>query len=253
MKIKTTFFLHLAIPFILLCLGGCQTAKDHEGSALTLAPAPAPVKHQERFYKAMAPNLKEHVWQFLKKEQVVDDGYGLYTYVLTGRNISDTNATGRYSKLVSLIQSSTTSKTDLPSDIDESQLNTFLIPAKGAPGEERADQELSMTLLFKIALGSGKDFSGPGPFLFSIHQPIRSGKSNSLVNILYADLSSVHEKAFAELVRAYKERVTGSAISGTEKLSSFRISLLNTALIAEDSIGFIKTAEASFRDTFSPQ
>jgi predicted HTH domain antitoxin len=60
----------------------------------------------------------------------------------------------------------------------------------------------------------------------------------------------MHLAAISELVRTYKNKILNEKLSGIEKLNSLRLSILNIALITEDSIGFARTAYTKLRDAF---
>jgi hypothetical protein len=71
-----------------------------------------------------------------------------------------------------------------------------------------------------------------------------------VADILYIDLTNMHLAAISELVRTYKNKILNEKLSGIEKLNSLRLSILNIALITEDSIGFARTAYTKLRDAF---
>lgn len=259
MKIRKTLSQLLNIVLI-ICLGGCVgtvTEQRDAGGGYPVAagsdvessrPLDGITKGGISGYPWGLPTT--HAWQFLDTFGAEDSGYALYTYVLTSRSSTDSDTANRYKKLVAIIQSSTTPMTSLGSEIDRSQLNIFLIPGRTSSGNNQLNQELAKTLLTAISLNSKKNFSGRGPYLFSIHQPVQQNQSGSLVDIFYVDLTNVDEKAFAELVHVYKDHLIDSKVIGVDKFHSLKINLLNTALIFEASIGFVKTAQASFHDAF---
>ncbi|MBD9360232.1 hypothetical protein [Methylomonas fluvii] len=237
MKIKKTHPLKFLTIGLLVFVAGCTFSVTPD---------------EQQFMSFKKAAILDDVWRYLKSGDTVDDGYALYTYVLTSRSASDTAANSRYGKLVKLIQETTTAEKDIASNVDRSELNIFLIPAKGKTGKEQADLERAKSLLLQLSSAAKKRFSGNGPFLVSVDNPIGKERSNKDIDVLYADLSNIHEKAFPKLVSTYKDRIAQSEIRGVSKLSSFSVTLLNTTLFAEDSIGFIGVAEAGFRDAFIP-
>ena len=248
MRSKLLLSLIISTYPLLSLLSGCQGVAFSIQNSLEDGSAPTAAAIMEAPVIVAPMKTYNHVWQKLSRFDAVKDEYGLYTYVLTNRSASDNIASNRFNKLVYSIEN-TTSEADLQlSKNEKGTLNVFLIPYDKYLAS--VDQELAKRLLLSLSINSKRDFPGAGPYLFTIHKPIQLGKSNELIDILYVDLSNMHEKAFDELIKVYKTSVTDSNFHGLQKLSSFKISLLNSMLVAEDSIKFIKTAEASFYNAF---
>ena len=247
MRSKLLLSLIISTYPLLSLLSGCQGVAFSIQNSLEDGSAPIAAAIMEAPVIVAPMEVYTHVWQPLSKFDAVEE-YGLYTYVLTNRSASDKIASNRFNKLVYSIKNATY-KADLQlSPTEKLKLNVFLIPYDKYLAS--VDQELAKRLLLSLSINSKRDFPGAGPYLFTTHKPIQLGKSNELIDILYVDLSNMHEKAFDELIEVYKASVTDSNFHGLQKLSSFKISLLNSMLVAEDSIKFIKTAEAGFYNAF---
>jgi len=226
------FFLLIAAAFISSC---AKTANRY--------PASLP--------KASPPT--GHVWQYLFTYGEEEYGYATYSYVLVGRDESNEVATSIYFELVKAIQGSTVRADTIPEDTSKFHFNLFLIPAKDNMRDEphKPNYELSKLLLSALSTSSPLKFSRPGPYIITLYQPISFGHQDDVADILYIDLTNVHPTAIPEVVRTYKNKILDENLSGIEKLRSLRLSILNMALIAEDSIGFARAAYAELRNAFS--
>lgn len=194
-----------------------------------------------------------HVWQYLQFYGEEELGYATYSYVLVGRDGSNEKSTSLYYELVNTIKASTVNAENLRDIVSNSSLNLFLIPISDTSSTERKEPnyELSKTLLSLLSTTSPLKFSRPGPYIITLYQPISLDNGDKIADILYIDLTGAHLKAIPEIVRTYREKVIDEELSGIEKLKSLRLSLLNIALHAEDSIGFAKSAYAGMRSAFS--
>lgn len=194
-----------------------------------------------------------HVWQYLFFYGDEDYGYGTYSYVLVGRDESNQDATSLYFELVKAIQGSTVEADRMPEDASMGHFNLFLIPATDIMGvaSHKPNYELSKLLLSALSTSSPLKFSRPGPYIITLYQPISFGHQDDVADILYIDLTNMHPVAIPEVVRTYKNKILDENLNGIEKLRSLRLSILNIALIAEDSIGFARAAYAELRSAFS--
>ena len=230
---------------LLLFLSGCAYTSEQSVIQTQTWSQPKPTTntivltdHSEhtRGFFSEETNVYNNVWRYTKKS-VINKGFGLYNYVLTSRTEEDKIASARYHKLVAAITSSTSSFDELPEPTNLGQLNLFLIP-----GSKSIDEKGAKNLLTAISINSKHDFSGPGPYLFTMSGTIEN--SQDLVNMLYVDLSNTHEGAFNEMIDVYKKQVIDSKLVGIKSLKSFKISLLSSALVAEESISIVKAAKA---------
>lgn len=194
-----------------------------------------------------SPPPDVHLWDDLYTFGEEEPGFGTYTYVLAGRDASDARAATRYTALVNAVRSSTTARDDIPREVDKSRFNLFLIPvdANGEP-----NYALSKLLLAALTTTASVSFDKPGPFLITLYRPIGFGTPGDVVDVLFVDLTNTHETAIREVVRTYKNRISGETIEGIEKLKSLRLAVLNLALLAEDNIGFAKAAYADLKEGF---
>lgn len=225
------FFLSVAIAFIASC------ASMFNGSKASLPDESPP---------------SAHVWEYLFSYGSEGSGYATYSYVLVGRDENNQAATSLYFKLIKAILGSTVSADSLRAHVPNANLNLFLIPAIGNVSTEshEPNYELSKLLLLALSTVSPLKFSRPGPYIITLCKPISFEKYNEVADILYMDLTNIHPAAIPEIIRTYKSKILNEKLDGIERLKSLRISLLNLALIAEDSIGFARTAYAKLQRTF---
>jgi len=211
----TVFLLSLALS---LALAGCEY----------MAPG------------AAAP--KYHAWSYIESIGDEPSGYGMYSYVFAGRPLdSDQSHSRRYAALIASIKGVTPEGQQIEqTEIPRGEVNIFMIPTGSS--DQRGNQDISKILATLMA-ATDQRFRRPGPFIVSLYHPIRaaSGESNDM---LFADLTNTRVRAIPDLVRIYKNRVSETELAGIEKLKSLRLSLLNSLLIAEESIGFATAAYA---------
>ncbi len=188
-----------------------------------------------------------HVWEYLHSLGTEPSGYATYSYILSGRNGSE-----RYADLVRLIQRSTAEASELEDILLPEELNIFLIPAlnTGNATGNSPDLRFSQQVLTVLSARSPLDFNRPGPYIVTLYHPLgQYTRRDQIVDILYVDLTNIHPGAVAEVVRTYKQTVLKKELRGQEKLRSLRLSLLKFAFLAEDSIGFARTAAAAIDTT----
>ncbi|MFW2373244.1 MAG: hypothetical protein ACN4GM_08990 [Gammaproteobacteria bacterium] len=195
--------------------------------------------------------VKEHVWQNLLSYGEEYSGYGAYTYVLVGRGEKNEKSSALYFKLVEAILDSTSSASSVK-HIPREYLNIFVIPVKIGSNQYsyEPNYDLSKALLTTLSIVSIDVFSRPGPYLITLLKPI-SNEENEMADILYIDLTTMHPASIPEVVRAYKNTVIHDDYSGIEELRSIRITILNLALVAEESIGFARAAYSDLKKSFS--
>jgi hypothetical protein len=236
---KTTRWMNLRylVPSIFL-LFGCSAT-----------PYPITGQVPESVSKILIP--KAHVWQHLHAYGEEEAGYATYSYVLVGRDETNATSAALYQELVKAIKGSTPGAENTPEHVSTNNFNLFIIPVtRDSGGDDGPNYEVSKLLLLALATDYPGDFSRPGPYLITLYEPISFGLENETANILYVDLTTTHPLALPEVVRVYKERITDDYLDGLERLHSLRLALLNLALVAEENIGFAKTAYAELRGTF---
>ncbi|MBA4142849.1 MAG: hypothetical protein H0X43_07550 [Nitrosospira sp.] len=192
-----------------------------------------------------------HVWATLPSYGEEEEGYATYTYVLIGRDKSHKATWHRYNTLITAVTSSTAKNSTMMAD--KSLLNLFLIPVSAREGQNPTspNDKLSMELLTALSTAFPGKFDNPGPYLITLYQPIRHGRPGQIADILFIDLSKMHEKAIQEVVRSYKTEIIKSEFHGTQKLEQLALLLLNSALSVEDSYGFVKIAFAELQKAWS--
>ncbi len=193
-----------------------------------------------------------HVWQYMYSHDLEDIGYATYSYVLVGRDESYREATSRYFELVRAIQGSTARAESIPDNVSKARFNLFVIPAVGnkESATHEPNYEVSKLLLALLSTMSPVKFDNPGPYIITLPKPISMGEKNEVADIFYIDLTNMHRTAIQEVVRSYKEELFEKNLNGVEKLKSLRLSVLNIALVTEDSIGFARAAYADLLETF---
>ena len=80
-----------------------------------------------------------------------------------------------------------------------------------------------------------------GPYLFTYRHPM-STLSPVSPPYLFLDLSTVHERAFGEFIRAYKEQVKRTDYTDLARIDNLRLRLLSIVLTAADWIDPVKGA-----------
>lgn len=191
-----------------------------------------------------------HVWANLTRYSGEEEGFATYTYVLVGRDRSHKATWARYVKLVDAIRSSTT-EDSLAKTMDRSLLNLFLIPVRDEGQDTTVpNDKLSMELLTALSTALPGRFHNPGPYLITLNKPIRYGHPGEIADIFFVDLSRMNNKSIEEVIRDYKKTIIQSELMGERKLNSLRLSILNTALTAEDCYGFVKVAFAELQKAF---
>lgn len=195
-----------------------------------------------------------NAYDYLYRTTVEKPGYGLYSYVLLPANSS------RGKRFLEELFK-TTSFVDLIK-INIENLNLIYLPTKTASlaslipvitdgsappvdlfAEKFYDYALAQRLLAQICMSPSAvikavcetDLSR-GPYLFTYTQPA-SGLSPAPPPYLFVDLSSVHEKAFGELIIAYKEQVKRSNYSDLVRINNFKQRILSIVLTAADTLG----------------
>jgi len=206
------------------------------------------VENRER---SMPP---KHVfsWQCLYSLNGEKSGYATYSYVLTGRSATNSNALARYLKLIEAVKEQSTPDS-LITATSRGSYNLFLIPSKNDSNTAdcKPDYGLLKQLLDTISIKSGKAFPDSGPYIIALYKSIGAGDPKTVADILYMDLTGVHPAAFPEFIRSYKNHVSTEHIRDIKKLRTLKGTVLSTMLIFEECIGFAKVAYADLQRPFS--
>jgi len=164
-----------------------------------------------------------HVYDFLTKFDGEQQGYGMYTYVLFGRNVGTEapalprDVATRYQALLDAIESFTATRDAAKqADIPKQTINLFYIPVKDTARRPTLDSYNSTlaTVYLSVARGgiaadrrfAPKIDTGAGPFLISSLRPLNQVRTPA--PMLFADLSATNPAAMGEVVAAYKQRLS---------------------------------------------
>src|SRR5713101_4549804 len=82
-----------------------------------------------------------------------------------------------------------------------------------------------------------------GPYIFTYAAPATNLES-VLPPYLFVDLSDVHERAFGELLAAFREQVKRQDVSDRARIDTLRIKVLQTILTASDWVTPVQKAIA---------
>lgn len=237
---------------IVMILTSCVSGPRHSDLVALEAVAAASEVMAKTYEKYKSMVVSSHVWQYLDSYGKEYVGYATYSYVLAGRNNSNQKSTSLYHELVEAIQALAVDSEKLQGLIPSRLLNLFIIPITNGSDHEgiSPNYELSKLLLASLSTTLPLKFSRPGPYIITLYKPIGVDNGDEMTDILYVDLTDIHQKAIPEIVRTYSEKVIDDKLEGMEKLESLRLSLLNIALHVEDSIGFAKLASMSMKSAF---
>lgn len=196
---------------------------------------------------------KAHVWQCLVSLNDEYEDYATYSYVLVGRDENNQPSALRYHKLIDAITGSTARISDSKGILSRESYNIFLIPVItcDASNDVKPNYDVSLKLLASLSAASEYPFTNPGPYIITLYKPIGKGQLESRADVLFLDMSTVHPSAMPEFVKTYKNHLAKHEIDGIHSLQSLRLSLLNLALVAEESIGFAQIAYASLQESFT--
>lgn len=201
-----------------------------------------------------------HAWELLTEMDSEKADFAMYTYVLFGRRLDiqasiESGTRERYQSLLDAIVVSTprTSDTD---ELPKEETNIFYIPALAAgkePSLKNYDTILAMRYVRMLSILvknnnpklSARLTTNPGPFLISTLMPIGEIGTDQ-TDLLYTDLSTTNPAAMAEIVAAYKQRITGSSVNRVESFWPLRLALLNIVLNADDNVKLVKAAMAEW-------
>lgn len=199
------------------------------------------------------PVIHREFWTEFYNLGEESQGYGMYTYVLSGRGNLSVENTLRYRRLVAIIKDQTVEfESKRSKGVDEYKINQFFIPCyDGQSSKSFCDEFGPDTDFSKLILGEFTELvrskkvrrelmSNPGPFLISvINGPVRSHRRDGIFDILYVDLTHMHEASFGEVVKTYI-RKSNEYEGGVRRIWDIKDSLLSVALSIADNIGIAK-------------
>ena len=201
-----------------------------------------------------------HAWELLTEMDSEKADFALYTYVLFGRRLDsqariESDTRERYQSLLDAIVASTLRTSEIDK-LPKEETNIFYIPAIAAgkkPSLNNYNAILSMRyvrIFGQLVKNNNPDLSArlttnPGPFLISTLMPIGEIGTDQ-TDLLYTDLSTTNPAAMAEIVSAYKQRITSSSVNRVENFWPLRLALLNIVLNADDNVKLVKAALAEW-------
>ena len=225
---------------------------------------------------AKTVNILEHRWTPIFQKGVEGKhfaGYGMYTYVLFGRDPTAPNLdqaiVARYEKtLKAILEQSTPESVRPPAASVKGNINLFCIPAnelylsrlaldRGAYGYQLSQDYLDD---FRLLLRQDKVIlpalvSNAGPFLIATLKPLGDivAMDNRRVQIkepgaplLLVDLTHTHERVIGEMVDAFKRQTVDKEMKQSERFKSLRVALINLLLEADDQVTPVKQAVAGW-------
>lgn len=224
---------------------------------------------------AAAISILEHHWApILQKGKEAKDfaGFGMYTYVLFGRNPTDPALDkairARYDATLSAVLQSPAESGHPSSMQTRGATNLFCLPANqrfvSEPKFDRTtyDFPLARQYLtdFRFLLAGGGDIlprlvGDAGPFLIATLRPLgsivktESGQmkiSDAQAPILSIDLTHTHHQVIAEMVDAFKLEVINTKMDRNKRFQSLRVTLIDLLKKADDQVTPIREAVAGF-------
>jgi hypothetical protein len=226
-------------------------AREQEAAAWTFPPLVAPLRRMK---------ILETGYSLLTEIGGEEPDYGLYSYAIAVNNNS------RSSILLSNLLSAIPPIED--TGAQRSQTNIFYIPIRkdkvkelSKPSNEYVEFFVSHAndlYDFKVARSLRDHLCDPpakeiravcegdlsrGPYIFSYAQPA-SNITPVPPPLLFMDLSDVHERAFPEIIAAFKAQVKREDVSDGERINTLRLTLLNIALKAADWLVPVQKAVA---------
>lgn len=224
----------------------------------------------------MVTSIHEHHWApILQKGKEVKDfaGFGMYTYVLFGRDPADPGLDkailNRYDATLSAVLQQSLAESGNPSSVQtRGATNLFCLPAnqrfvarpkfdRETYGFQMAQQYLTD---FRFLLADDNDIlprlvSEAGPFLIATLRPLGSivameGSKMKIADpqapILFIDLTHTHHQVIAEMVDAFKLEVINVKTDRRQRFKSLRVALIDLLKKADDQVTPIKEAVAGF-------
>ena len=188
------------------------------------------------------------------------DDYGLYTYILFNKKVSEEGLlSSEYRKKCQIILEKT--QQYLPSSVKNSfghdKLNNFLIPSVAKKPSivslKNYGFNLSMKVmdtLSKMAMESksskfdNNTFSHEGPFIITTTEPLQN--TGNEVYFIYADLTDINVAATEEIINTYVSKLEDrkSGDKPFTRLASIRASLLKYLVDFNESIKLVRYAVA---------
>lgn len=223
----------------------------------------------------MVASIREHHWApILQKGKEAKDyaGFGMYTYVLLGRNPTDPALDkairARYDATLSAVLQSPAESSNPFSVQTRGATNLFCLPAnQNFVSELKFDRT---TYGFPLAQQYLTDFrfllagdnailpqlvGDAGPFLIATLRPLggivkTEGGQMKIADaqspILFIDLTHTHHQVIAEMVDAFKLEVINTKMDRKKRFHPLRVALIDLLKKADDHVTPIKEAVAGF-------
>lgn len=221
-------------------------------------------------------NILEHHWMpILQKGKEAKDyaGFGMYTYVLFGRDPADPDldkaTLARYDATLSAVLRQSLAESSNPSSAQtRGATNLFCLPANqrfvAKPKFDRKTYDFSMAQQyladFRFLLANDGNIlprlvSDAGPFLIATLRPLGSivktegGQmkiAEAQAPILFVDLTHTHHQVIAEMVDAFKLEVINTKMDRHQRFRSLRVTLVDLLKKADDQVTPIREAVAGF-------
>jgi hypothetical protein len=204
--------------------------------------------------RAAAIPIQYNVYNLLTKLGAERSGYGMYTYVLFGRDVGKTalpvhnDISQRYRSLLEAIESASesTSEAGRPS----SETNLFCIPALSRKrGLTLANYNSKLSLIYRsrfarVTRGESTRselLGSSGPLLVSSVHPLAHTQVGS--HLLVFDLTSMNAKDMADVVEFYERRIAGEGASDFDFFDHMRLEFYKWKPSSEKIATFIQIVE----------
>jgi hypothetical protein len=218
--------------------------------------------------------ILETGYRLLKEIDREERGYGLYSYaILVQDNKRSTEFLGSVFGDKTHAGIPPVEETAAP----EGQTNIFYVPLKKvartsilkalrASVQDRAeaiaqfvkthyDYKMSRSILMNLCRSPAEEIVtactgdlSRGPYIFAYAKPA-SNVAPVPPPFLFLDLSDVHERAFPEIIAAFKAQVKREDITDRAKIDTLRLGLLNIVLTAADWVSPVQKALADIVHT----
>lgn len=249
--------------------GGNQNGAPRPAASAKAAPRPnfAPAARAPASATVAAPaslTIQDTGYSYLTAIGKEEPGYGLYSYAILP------SASPRGNALLAEIFKQVDDVNSLPAK--RNALNILYLPMQG-------DKQVQFTVLQKAAGQTREKLSAAyassyysyttakallyhlcspphqsvadicqgdmsrGPYLFTYASPASQMESVP-PPFLFVDLSDVHEKAFGEMLSAFKEQVKSDNVSDRARIDTFRLRLLSIVLTASGWVSPVQKAMA---------
>ena len=252
-----------------------EKAPKKNGSTVFKLLAPSAAAMAPSRELLMVTSIHEHRWApILQKGKEAKDyaGFGMYTYVLFGRDPADSELDSairaRYDATLSAVLQSPAESGNPSSAQTRGATNLFCLPAnphfvsklkldRESYGFPLAQQYLTD---FRFLLAGDKDIlprlvGEAGPFLIATLRPLGSivktagGQikiADAQAPILFIDLTHTHHQVIAEMVDAFKLEAINTKMDRKKRFRPLRVALIDLLKKADDQVTPIREAVAGF-------